>query len=217
MRIILVDDHTLCRSALCDLLTNHGNDVRASDGSDDIPALVAEFQPDLVLLDLLMPAPGGLEILRRLRTTHPDTPVVMLTSSDDERDLFECLRAGAQGYLVKDIEPKRLLASLQETLQGKMTIAPSLTDALARTLAPDRKPQDLPPDPFAMLTPRERDILERLAEGESNKDIARRLGISDGTVKLHVKSVLRKLGVHSRVEAAVKAVDLGLTRQRSYH
>ncbi len=213
MRILLVDDHALCRCALSDLLSGHSFEVKTSGGQEDVVELARQFQPRLILLDLRMPGLGGLEILRRLHKAMPDTPVVILTFSAEERDLFDCLRAGARGYLVKDAEPAYLLSAIKQVAQGKLAVAPSLTETLARALSPDASAEDVPPDPFCSLTPRERDILGRLAEGESNKVIAKRLGISDGTVKLHVKAVLRKLGVHSRVAAAVKAVDLGLTRE----
>ncbi len=219
MRVLLVDDHQLFRAALQQLLNSQGLTTETGTGRDDIPALAASFQPDLVLLDLKMPGQDGLSVLEQLHGRFPELPVIMLTGSEEERDLFDCLRAGAQGYLLKDNDPEYLLSALHQATHGKITVAPQLTDTLARALGQqphERGASEAPPDPFAALTPRERDILERLAEGESNKVIARRLGISDGTVKLHVKSVLRKLEVHSRVEAAIKALDLGLGRsQRS--
>ncbi|MBK1736140.1 two-component system response regulator NarL [Halorhodospira abdelmalekii] len=216
MRVLLIDDHRLFRSALQELLESQGISTATGSGRDDIVALTAEFQPDLVLLDLRMPGQDGLTVLQQLRANNPQLPVVMLTGSEEERDLFDCLRAGAQGYLLKDSDPDYLVSALHEVTQGRIAIAPQLTDTLARALGqpPGAHDPQRPPDPFAVLTPRERDILEHLATGESNKVIARQLGISDGTVKLHVKSVLRKLGVRSRVEAAIKAVDLGLPRRR---
>ncbi len=215
MRILLVDDHQLFRAALQELLHAQGLTTESGSGQDDVLALIASFQPDLVLLDLRMPGQDGLSVLRQIHEHHPDLPVVMLTGSEEERDLFDCLRAGAQGYLLKHNDPEYLISALHQATGGKIAVAPQLTDTLARALGqpPDQRTEQAPPDPFAGLTPRERDILERLAAGESNKVIARHLGISDGTVKLHVKSVLRKLGVHSRVEAAIKAVDFGLTRR----
>ncbi|ABM62729.1 response regulator [Halorhodospira halophila] len=214
MRILLVDDHQLFRAALQELLNAQGLTTESGSGQDDVLGLVDSFGPDLVLLDLRMPGQDGLAVLRQIHERHPGLPVVMLTGSEEERDLFDCLRAGAQGYLLKHNDPEYLISALHQATDGKIAVAPQLTDTLARALGqpPDRT-EPGPPDPFAGLTPRERDILERLAAGESNKVIARHLGISDGTVKLHVKSVLRKLGVHSRVEAAIKAVDFGLTRR----
>ncbi len=215
MRILIVDDHQLFRVALQELLSAQGLTTETGSGEDDILALVASFEPDLVLLDLRMPGQDGLAVLRQIHHSHPALPVVMLTGSEEERDLFDCLRAGAQGYLLKHNDPEYLISALHQATDGKIAVAPELTDTLARALGqpPGQHPDRPPSDPFAALTPRERDILERLAAGESNKVIARHLGISDGTVKLHVKAVLRKLGVHSRVEAAIKAVDFGLTRR----
>jgi two-component system nitrate/nitrite response regulator NarL len=144
-------------------------------------------------------------------------PIVMLTTSNEERDLVECLRSGAQGYLLKDMEPADLVAALREISEGKTVVAPELTGALARAIQGDGTEERVaaPFNPFADLTPRELEILCLLAEGQSNKVIARNLGISDGTVKLHVKAVLRKLDVHSRVEAAVMAVEKNLCPKSS--
>lgn len=216
MRVLLVDDHRLFRAALQELLSTQGITTESGSGRDDVLALAEQFQPDLVLLDLKMPGQDGLTLLGELHKRFPELPVIMLTGSEEEKNLFDCLRAGAQGYLLKDSDPEYLISALHEATNGRIPVAPQLTDTLARALGqpPSERDPQKPPDPFAALTPRERDILERLAVGESNKVIARHLGISDGTVKLHVKSVLRKLGVHSRVEAAIKALDLGLARPK---
>jgi len=168
-----------------------------------------ELKPDIVLLDLRMPDMGGLEVLQKLRENDSTIPVVMLTTSDEESDLIKSLRSGAQGYLLKDMEPDQLVLALRDIVAGKTVVAPDLAPVLARVVQGDSiAPEE--ESPFAKLTPRENEILALLAEGQSNKVIARNLGISDGTVKLHVKSILRKLGIHSRVEAAVIAVEQGL-------
>jgi two-component system nitrate/nitrite response regulator NarL len=137
----------------------------------------------------------------------------MLTTSSDERDLVESLRSGAQGYLLKDMEPDQLVLALRDIVAGKTVVAPDLAAVLARVVQGESI-GSTEENPFSRLTPRENEILALLAEGQSNKVIARNLGISDGTVKLHVKSILRKLGVHSRVEAAVMAVEQGLRTSR---
>jgi two-component system nitrate/nitrite response regulator NarL len=142
-----------------------------------------------------------------MRASGLHMPIVMLTTSNEERDLVECLRTGAQGYLIKDMEPDDLVEALEEVIGGKTVIAPELTGVLARVVRHGDTPAPAGPALFTDLTPREAEILCLLAEGQSNKVIARNLGISDGTVKLHVKAILRKLGVHSRVEAAVIAVE----------
>ena len=130
----------------------------------------------------------------------------MLTTSSDERDLVESLRSGARGYLLKDMEPDRLVDALAAVVGGETVVAPEMTSVLAKVVKGGKVESGLP-DRFSSLTPRELEILRHLAEGQSNKVIARELGITDGTVKLHVRSVLRKLGVRSRVEAAVLAVE----------
>jgi two-component system nitrate/nitrite response regulator NarL len=213
VRILVVDDHALFRIGLQGLLERRGIQVVGAVGSgQEGLQLARETSPDVVLLDLRMPQMDGLDVLRRMRRSGLRMPVVMLTTSGDERDLVEALRSGAQGYLLKDMEPDELVSALQEIMGGKLVVAPDMTRALVSAFrgetpsAPEHKL-------LADLTPRETEILHHLAEGQSNKMIARRLGISDGTVKLHVKAILRKLGVHSRVAAAVMAVEHGFAQK----
>ena len=213
MRVLLIDDHGLFRAGLQGLLERRGIEVvgAAGDGAAGLE-MAAAHQPDVILLDMRMPAMNGFEVLQRLKSEGLEHPVVMLTTSADEEDLVKCLRNGAQGYLLKDIEPDELVNALHRTVAGETVVAKELTDVLARiVIGKDEEPQDA--SPLAELTPREREILCHLAEGQSNKVIARKLGISDGTVKLHVKAILRKLNVHSRVEAAVFAVEQGVCRR----
>ncbi|WP_020507731.1 response regulator [Lamprocystis purpurea] len=207
MRVLLIDDHALFRLGLQELLERRGIEVVAAlrDGAAGA-ARVAETLPDVVLLDLRMPEHGGVEILRELRRAHPRMPIAMLTTSADERDVIASLQAGAQGYLLKDMEPDALIAALGEVVRGRTVVAPELIGILARAVQGDAN-GDQHHQRHADLTPREQEILCHLAEGHSNKTIGRLLGITDGTVKLHVKSILRKLEVHSRVEAAVIAVE----------
>ncbi len=209
MRVLLVDDHTLFRSGLETLLERHGIEVIATAGNGREGFMMArELLPDVVLLDMRMPEMSGLEVLSGLRTVGLKMFIVMLTTSNEEKDLVECLRNGASGYLLKDMEPSELVSALRDIVAGKTVVAPELTPVLARVVqgdAIDEEPAES--SPFDELTPREVEILCLLAEGQSNKLIARNLGISDGTVKLHVKAILRKLDVHSRVEAAVMAVE----------
>lgn len=209
MQVLLVDDHTLFRSGLETLLERHGIEVIATAGNGREGFLMArELQPDVVLLDMRMPEMSGLEVLSGLRAVGFRSPIVMLTTSNEEQDLVECLRNGASGYLLKDMEPTELVAALRDIVDGKTIVAPELAAVLARVVQGDVEDiLNKEVDPFAELTPRELEILCLLAEGQSNKVIARNLGISDGTVKLHVKAILRKLNVHSRVEAAVMAVE----------
>ncbi len=212
LRVILIDDHALFRMGLYELMERRGIKVVAAvgDGQEGLKR-AKELEHDLILLDVRMPNMDGLETLRRLRATGVVTPVIILSTSNDDRDVVEALRHGAQGYLLKDMDPDALVAALHSILSGKTVVAPELAAVLARYVqGSDRPHQDA--SPFADLTPREREILKHVAEGQSNKVIGRALGIVDGTVKLHVKSIMRKLGVHSRVEAAVIAVEKGLNK-----
>lgn len=210
MRVLLIDDHALFRIGLLELLERRGIEVIDAVGDCDVGLRLAhDCAPDVVLLDLRMPGTGGLEVLKRMRADGNDRRVAMLTTSIDEPDVIASVQAGANGYLLKDMEPDDLVQALEEIVAGKTVVARELTDVLARALRQE------PSEPrkqtsFSDLTPREMEILGHLAAGKSNKAIARDLGISDGTVKLHVKAILRKLVVHSRVEAAVMAVERGL-------
>ena len=210
LNIILIDDHTLFREGLESLLSRRNINILAAVGSgQEGLRLAAELNPDVILLDMRMPEMDGMDVLRQLRQNGFTNPVVMLTTSSDERDLVESLRSGAQGYLLKDMEPDELVLALRDIVAGKTVVASDLAPVLGRVVQGEGITA-AKESPFAKLTPRENEILALLAEGQSNKVIARNLGISDGTVKLHVKSILRKLGVHSRVEAAVMAVEQGV-------
>ncbi|MGD8577318.1 MAG: response regulator transcription factor [Thiohalophilus sp.] len=215
LRVLLIDDHTLFRVGLEGLLASRGIEIVASVGSgQDCLRLVDDLKPDVVLLDMRMPGIDGLSVLKLLRQNDESLPIVMLTTSSDEGDLLESLREGAQGYLLKDMEPDDLVLALRDIVNnGKTVVAPDLAPILAKAVQGSHSVEDSgTASPFDELTPRETEILGLLAEGQSNKAIARNLGISDGTVKLHVKAILRKLDVHSRVEAAVMAVEHGLSR-----
>ncbi|MBK5964341.1 two-component system response regulator NarL [Thiocystis minor] len=209
MRVLMIDDHALFRFGLQELLERRGIEVIAVGDATAGLQRVAETVPDVVLLDMRMPQLSGLELLRQLRATHQRMPIAMLTTSAEERDVIDSLQSGAQGYLLKDMEPDALIAALGEIVRGRTVVAPELAIVLARAVQGEARGAQTASG-IADLTPREQEILCHLAEGQSNKSIARRLGISDGTVKLHVKAILRKLEVHSRVEAAVIAVERGL-------
>ena len=208
MRVLLIDDHALFRIGLQELLERRGIEVIAAMGDCEAGILhVVDSQPDIVLLDMRMPQMSGIEVLRELRGQQQKMAISMLTTSRDEKDVIESLQGGAQGYLLKDMEPDDLIMALNDILQGKTVVAPELTSVLARAVQGESAEAEETDDIFSDLTPRESEILCHLAEGQSNKVIANHLGISEGTVKLHVKSILRKLGVNSRVEAAVIAVE----------
>ncbi len=217
MRILLIDDHALFRAGLTALLERRGIDVVSSASARAGIERAKAIRPDVILLDLRMPELGGLDALRELRSTGIDLPIVILTTSGDEQDLSDCLRSGASGYLLKDMAPDELVNTLHQVVNGATVVAPSLAGVLARIIQQgvSGQTEDAKDPVFSKLTPREFEILCHLSEGQSNKAIARNLNISDGTVKLHVKAILRKLGVHSRVEAAVMAVEQGVARRSS--
>jgi two-component system nitrate/nitrite response regulator NarL len=207
-RIVLVDDHALCRTGLSDLLSHRGGMevLAALSDPDEVISVLRDKRPDLVVLDLRMPAIDGLALLRRMRAEGIDTPAVILTMSDSETDLSAALRAGVRGYLLKDMEPEEVIAAISNAARGELTVAPAMTLKLAQLLQSGGKGSDRR-GLLASLTEREHQILEHLARGESNKTIARALDISHDTVKLHVRHILAKLNLSSRVEAAVFAVE----------
>jgi two-component system nitrate/nitrite response regulator NarL len=211
MRVLLIDDHALFRMGLVELLERRGIEVVAAVGDcKDGIELVTQAQPDVVLLDMRMPEMTGIQVLETLREAGAGMPIVMLTTSRDESDVIQSLQGGASGYLLKDMEPDDLITALDDIVRGNTVVAPELTMVLARAVRGEPSTEDGKQKTMADLTPREKEILCLLAEGQSNKVIARNLGITDGTVKLHVKAILRKLDVHSRVEAAVIAVEQNL-------
>jgi len=218
LRVLLIDDHALVRKGIEELLSSRGVEVVASVGTGEEGVSQAlALKPDIILLDIRMPGMSGIDTLNKLRSSGLETPVLMLTMSREDADLRDALQGGAQGYLLKDMEPEDLLPALEAALRGDNVVAKEMVDTLARIV--QGKPNDTPSQhqPATLLsdlTPREHEILNHVAEGQSNKMIARALHITDGTVKLHVKSILRKLGVHSRVEAAVIAVEHGLGRKK---
>jgi two-component system nitrate/nitrite response regulator NarL len=218
MRVLLIDDHALVRKGIEELLQSRGVQVVASVSSGEEGVRRAqEISSDVILLDLKMPGMTGIETLKQLRASGVTAPVVMLTMSRDDADLGAALRGGARGYLLKDMEPEELVPALEAVLRGDNVVAREMVGALAHLVrgdaVPDRKLKR-PAMPFTALTPRELEILECVAGGLSNKMIAKALDITDGTVKLHVKGILRKLGMRSRVEAAVAAVEHGLGRKK---
>ena len=218
MRVLLIDDHALVRKGIEGLLRSRGVEVIASVGSGEEGVRSAlESTPEIVLLDVKMPGKNGIETLRSLRMHGISAPVLMLTMSSEDSDLSAALRAGAQGYLLKDMEPEELVPALEAALRGENVIAKELLGTLARIVSRNAAPGAEAAQPsasFVDLTRREMEILEQVAKGLSNKVIAKALNITDGTVKLHVKAILRKLGVDSRVKAAVIAVEHGLGRRK---
>lgn len=208
-RILLVDDHPLLRRGVRQLLAMEpGFETVGECGTgDEALALTRSLAPDLVLLDLNMHGKNGIDILQELRAVSLTTRVVILTVSDSYDDVEAALRAGADGYLLKDMEPEELVDCLHRAAAGEIVVSEGLAPLLARALGGGRQAKERL---LEALTAREKDILRHLARGESNKVIARNLGITEGTIKVHMKNLLRKMQLRSRVEAAVWAVRNGL-------
>lgn len=214
LRILLVDDQALFREALRTLLALQPDFeiVAEAENGERALALAKVHRPDVVLMDLRMPVLGGVEATRRLLQVHPTARVVVLTTFDEDEEVFEALRAGALGYLLKACSADRLCESVRAAAKGTSVLEPSvasrMTAGLSRRAAPDaRKVAQSLPDP---LSERELAVLQRLAEGRSNKEIGSELGITEGTVKNHMTNVLGKLGVLDRTQAALRARELGL-------
>ena len=209
-RVMLVDDHALCRSGLTELLEHRGNMevvVATGDPTQVVP-LLREHRPDLMVLDLRLAAIDGLSVLRMVRNEGCETPVVILTMSDSEDDMAAALRAGVRGYLLKDMEPEEVIDAIGRAARGEMVVASAMTLKLALILQSGPKVSVMG-DLVARLTEREREVLNHVARGCSNKVIAKALDISHNTVKLHVRHIMDKLNLHSRVEAAVFAFEYG--------
>jgi len=208
MRIVLIDDHSLCRSGLSELLEARGDIkvVGTTGNADEAVRLLHDERPDLAIMDLRMVPVDGHRLLTRVRAEGIDTPVVVLTMSDSEDDLGRAFRAGVRGYLLKDMDPDDVVDAIRRTARGEVVVAPVMAVKLVDLLLP-AKPGATRTDYMKSLTGREREILQHLAIGKSNKAIALALGISHDTVKLHVRHILSKLGLRSRVEAAVFAVE----------
>ncbi len=200
--ILLIDDHPMLRNGVRQLISMEPSLTvagEAGNGRDGI-ALAESLDPDLILLDLNMPEMNGFETLDILRRKPLSGRVVVFSVSNYREDLITALRRGADGYPLKDMEPEELLVALRQAAAGKMVVSPALTEVLAGALREVRSDDE--PD-INSLTPRERDILKLIAQGQPNKMIARKLDITESTVKVHVKNLMKKMKVKSRVEAAV--------------
>ena len=207
IKIALIDDHTLFRSGIKALLSRQNNFEVIGEAADGLSGvkLVAQTRPDIVLLDLDMPVMNGREALAQILSAHPEQTVVMLTVSEDSDDLTECMRLGARGFLLKNINADFLLDSIRKAVDGDNVFSPEMTARLVQSLiSPAAPPKN---NALSSLTPRELEILGYLAAGHSNKVIARRLDLAESTIKVYVQNILRKLELSSRVQAAVYAVQ----------
>lgn len=218
IRVLVVDDHTLFRRGLTALLSRDSRVQVVGDAGDagEAQRRAQELQPDVILLDNHLPGVRGVDALAALQDAVPRARVVMLTVSEDETDLAAALRSGAAGYLLKTIEGDTLISALERAVRGESVIATEMTGKMISAylgaaahngvaVAP------VQPSPLSALSSREREILRGIAQGASNKEIGRELGIAETTVKVHVQNVLRKLHVSTRVHAAVIATEIGLS------
>ena len=213
IRVLIIDDHTLMRRGLVALLGMEPGFEVAGDAADAHEGIkqAAQLHPDIVLLDLHMPGISGVQALPALREASPASRILMLTISEDANDLVSALRAGADGYLLKNIESEALVGAIRRTLAGEAAISDRMTHKLVNELrdggppTPGAKSQPAP----GALSPREKEIVQLIASGASNKEIARRLGVAESTVKIHVQHILRKLNLSSRVQVAVYASEKG--------
>ena len=204
--VLLVDDHPMLRKGVMELIELEDDLAvvgQSSNGEDAIQQAI-RIEPDLILLDLSMKGMTGIETLKSLRTANIGSRIVVFSVSDDQDDVIMALKAGADGYLLKDIEPEALIENLRQACLGKMVLSEELTQVLAMAFRDDKRSKKLDID---SLTKREKQILKRIATGLSNKMIARELAITEATVKVHVKHILKKLQLSSRVEAAVWVVE----------
>ena len=207
IRVFLADDHPVVRQGLRTFLESRpGIEVvgEAGDG-DAVVTEVERLHPDVVLMDLVMPGGGGIPAIRRIRDRAPDTRVVVLTSFASDDQVIPAVQAGAAGYLLKDVEPSGLEAAIRLVHDGEALLDPQIAGRVMEQVAHPAPGGDL-----ASLTPREREVLELLGRGLSNRELADTLVVSEKTVKTHVSNILMKLGVHDRTQAALLAVRAGL-------
>jgi DNA-binding NarL/FixJ family response regulator len=211
IRVAIVEDQTIVRQGLRGLLALNADIAVVAEASDGIEALevIEREKPDVILLDLRMPRLDGVGVLKELRVRGITTPALILTTFDDDSILFEAVRAGARGWMLKDVSLERLTSAIRTVAAGGTCIEPVITERIMRALERSNVSFDSAelPEP---LTDREKTILRLLAGGYSNKEISELLDISDGTVKNHISSVLSKLGVRDRTRAVLKAIDMGL-------
>ncbi|MGL4472927.1 MAG: response regulator [Shewanella sp.] len=201
--VLVVDDHPLLRRGICQLIASDDDFTLFGEASGGLEALnlLQTQEPEIILLDLNMKGMTGLDTLNALRQEGITARIVILTVSDAKADVLKLLRAGADGYLLKDTESDLLLEQLKQAMQGHRVISEAIRDYQYEPLLPSEE------DWIAQLTPRELQILQELAEGQSNRDISERLHISEGTVKVHVKNLLRKANAKSRTEMAVRYLN----------
>jgi DNA-binding NarL/FixJ family response regulator len=211
IRVMLVDDHALFRKGVASLLATCPDIevVGEADNGAQAVAKVADLMPDLILMDIQMSEVDGLEATRRIVAAHPYVKIVMLTVAEEDRSLFDAIKAGAQGYLLKKMEPNEFLAMVRGVSRGEAPISRSMASRILGEFG-RRVQGPQPEDPTAALTPREREVLQHLTRGSSNKEIANALCVSENTVKNHLKNILAKLHLQNRVQAVAFALREGI-------
>ncbi len=214
IRVLLVDDHTLFREGMKALLARQESFEivgEAGSGAEGVEKAL-EIDSDVILMDLNMPDMTGLEALKKILAKKPDAKVLILTVSEDDEDLFNAVRAGAMGYLLKNVESERLVSSVRQVARGEATVSGALTDKIFTEFRAMSTERDIKPEATTkdQLSKREKEILLHISQGESNKEIAGNLFIAESTVKIHVQNILKKLNLNSRVRAAVYAIEQGL-------
>ncbi|MEN7343947.1 MAG: response regulator transcription factor [Pseudomonadota bacterium] len=211
LKLIVIDDQMLVRQGICGLLSLSDRVTVVAEGSDgtDVLGLAQQWHPDVILTDMRMPKMSGIDAITTLRDAGLNTPVIILTTFDDHEQVLAGIRAGAQGYLLKDVSLDDLIAAIESVAAGETMIQPAITQTLLSSLGGDKTQQRVAelPEP---LTPRETEVARLMAGGYSNKEISSALSKSEGTIKNHVSSILAKLGVRDRTRAVLKAIELGL-------
>ncbi|MGE5140929.1 MAG: response regulator [Rudaea sp.] len=206
IRVLIVDDHPLVRQGIVTFVEEEEDlelTGEASDGQEAL-ALVEQVQPDVILMDLAMPVMDGISATRAITARHPEIKVLVLTSYMDESQIRAALQAGAEGYLLKDMPPDKLIGAIRRARLGEIPLAPEATRRLIQAMRP---PRDQAAERLACLSEREREVLAQLKQGRSNKEIARELVISERTVKFHVGGILAKLQLSDRTQAALFAAE----------
>ena len=215
MRILIADDHPLFRDGLRSLLMAEGHEVagEAKNGREAV-TLARELKPDLVLMDLQMPELNGIDATKLLTTELPDIKVVILTASEEDSKLFDAIKSGAQGYLLKNLEADTFFEMLDRAQRGEPALTPALARKLLQEFAKPAETAAAPPEEETM-TAREREVLELMVEGvTSNRKLARRLDLSENTVKFHVRNILDKLRLHNRAEVVGYALRRGIVEPK---
>lgn len=213
LRILLVDDHVLFRKGIASLLANRKDMTVVAEASDGLEAvtIARETLPDVILLDVNMPRQDGIETAKIIKREMPHIHIVMLTVSDDDANLFEAIKNGAQGYLLKNLEPQELYKMLDKVRHGEAAISGAMAMKILREFSqPPERQSEQSANKVDELTQREIEVLEQVVTGASNKEIADILHITENTVKIHLRNILEKLQVQNRIQAAVQAVRKGL-------